>query len=53
MVKKVYKVIKSGNHTTLISVGKYIPADWQYFTVEEVKRTDGQILLRLKKVNIT
>lgn len=52
MVKRVYKVIRTGNRTTLISVGKFIPKDWNYFVIEKVEKLDGEIVIRLKKVEI-
>jgi len=52
MVKRVYKVIRAGNRTTLISVGKIIPKSWKYFIIEDAKVEKNRITLILKKVKI-
>ncbi len=52
MVKRVYKVIRAGNRTTLISVGKIIPKNWKYFIIENYEVKKNKITLTLKKVKI-
>jgi len=55
MAKKnnhVYKVIRTGKNTTLISVGRVIPKSWKYVIIEVVKREENEITLKLKKVEL-
>ena len=49
-MKYVRKVLRYRKSTTFVSVGKIIPRDWKYVSIEVIEKGENYIILYVRKV---
>jgi len=50
IMKYVRKVLRYRKSTTFVSVGKIIPKDWNYVSIEVIEKGENYIILKICKV---
>lgn len=49
---KLRKITKTGYNALLLNVSGFVPDDWEYVEVEQVKSTKDTVILKLTAVKV-